>query len=639
MKKYIIITILIIFVLIGIYNNLLTLNPKMAIRLGQNINKVDKEGNTALMNNINNVKNKNLFITTDKRLKNIKTLIELGADVNIKNNEGQTALVLAIKKGALDITKELIKAKANVNIENNYKLTALRYAVEKGDADIVKELVNAGADVNYKHNKGETPLMFAVEQCKNDLINGRKCSDNMQIINLLIEGGSTDKNASKIKNINNLISKQEFLTAAKLSNQQDISINFIMHNQITKNLLDQNKFIEARNIVKDSSLTKEYKDILIRNIDSQEISIIKPMIQTLLNENEFIESRKKVRNSTLSQHEKNKLISKIDSKEISLLEETIDSLLTENKFTEAKKIVNNSSVSKKLKDILINSIERSFLKTTIQSLLDENKFIEARKKVKISSLPQDNKDEFIQEIDSKERSILEPIINNILNENKFIKAREKVKNSSLSQPGKDHFMSTIDSKEMSIIEPIIQSLLNEDKFAEARKKVRKSSLSQYYKNDLLTRINTSYLKHIFQTMINVGEIYGSFMDRNNCTPVRKLENINEYFFPKQMYTTQVHYGNDILTYFTANYLNHKFLLACNGVSVIDPNNKYPSFGYTFNNGEITCLETSHTLECPRLYDYELKNKKYFNDGGYGRTYKYRVKANSYKNCCPSFFKN
>ena len=50
------------------------------------------------MNNINNIKNKNLFITTDKRLKNIKMLIELGADVNIKNNEGQTALILAIKK-------------------------------------------------------------------------------------------------------------------------------------------------------------------------------------------------------------------------------------------------------------------------------------------------------------------------------------------------------------------------------------------------------------------------------------------------------------------------------------------------------------------------------------------------------------
>lgn len=388
MKKCIIITIIIIFALIGIYNNLLVLSPTIAVKLGQNINKVDKEGNTALMNNIKKLQKNNVLLTSDKRIKNIKTLIELGADVNIKNNDGETAL---------------------------------RYLQEK----CIEEMFSIG-----------------------------KCADNItQLMNLLIESktGSDDKNIQQIKKIRDLISKQQFTTAAKLSTELELPIRIIMGNQIIENLIEKNKIIEAKQIVDKYYLWPAiFSDLLSSKIANYEILNIKELIKPLLNENKFIEARRKIENSSLSEMRKIYLIVEIDVQEASFLQPKIQELLNKNNFIEAKKLIKRSSLSLGPKDDMIfkiNSEEKGKIKNIINSLLNENKFSEARKNVSNSSLPKDDKNELIKDITSREISNLKPTIQALLNENKFAKARKEIRNSVLSKYAKNELMHDVNHKE------------------------------------------------------------------------------------------------------------------------------------------------------------------------------------------------
>ena len=84
---------------------------------------------------------------------------------NEKNDYGETALMIASRKGHLDIVQELVKVEGiNVNEKDMGGWTALIYASNEGDLDIVQELVKVeGINVNETNNDGDTARDIAIK--------------------------------------------------------------------------------------------------------------------------------------------------------------------------------------------------------------------------------------------------------------------------------------------------------------------------------------------------------------------------------------------------------------------------------------------------------------------------------------------
>ena len=75
-----------------------------------------------------------LNVVNHNDLENVKNLIEKSKqfmssiDLNRRDPRGNTALMLACKKGYIDIVKELIKADVDINIKDIYGKNALMIA-------------------------------------------------------------------------------------------------------------------------------------------------------------------------------------------------------------------------------------------------------------------------------------------------------------------------------------------------------------------------------------------------------------------------------------------------------------------------------------------------------------------------------
>ena len=69
-------------------------------------------------------------------------LVEHGANVNAQRHDGNTPLILASKKGELEMVLVLLANGANVELENKQGMTALRVACANGHAAIVYELLH-----------------------------------------------------------------------------------------------------------------------------------------------------------------------------------------------------------------------------------------------------------------------------------------------------------------------------------------------------------------------------------------------------------------------------------------------------------------------------------------------------------------
>jgi len=84
-----------------------------------------------------------------------------GADVNAKNEHGNTALILAAKKGNVEMVNDLLKKGAYVDAQNKDGHTALIVAAIYGNVEVVNDLLKKGADVNAKNKHGNTALIVA----------------------------------------------------------------------------------------------------------------------------------------------------------------------------------------------------------------------------------------------------------------------------------------------------------------------------------------------------------------------------------------------------------------------------------------------------------------------------------------------
>ena len=89
----------------------------------------------------------------------LSCLIKNGADVNACTNDNCTPLMRASKKGLVNVVTLLIEHGANVELQDENGKTALHHAVHS--CDVLSCLIRNGADVNACKSMNCTPLMIA----------------------------------------------------------------------------------------------------------------------------------------------------------------------------------------------------------------------------------------------------------------------------------------------------------------------------------------------------------------------------------------------------------------------------------------------------------------------------------------------
>ncbi len=148
------------------------------------INMIDNNGNTALINAISN----NHFNTA-------KLLIKSGADVNISNKNKETALMMFKLNPSgsnnidsiIDMMNFLIKYNVNINDSDTNGKTILMKFVNV-NYRLTKFLIDKDANINDKDKDGKTALVYAINNF-NPFIQGN--SNEMLIyIELLVENGA-----------------------------------------------------------------------------------------------------------------------------------------------------------------------------------------------------------------------------------------------------------------------------------------------------------------------------------------------------------------------------------------------------------------------------------------------------------------
>ncbi|XP_070505776.1 ankyrin repeat, SAM and basic leucine zipper domain-containing protein 1 [Chironomus tepperi] len=117
------------------------------------------DGETALMIVCSSTQN------SDEILKIIKILHKTEPKlINRTNYVGENALMLAAKKGHLNVIEYLIKIGESYNIVNNSGRNVLFYAIEGNNIDIAKKLFELEIDLDVRDCYGTTPKKYA-EEC------------------------------------------------------------------------------------------------------------------------------------------------------------------------------------------------------------------------------------------------------------------------------------------------------------------------------------------------------------------------------------------------------------------------------------------------------------------------------------------
>lgn len=83
-------------------------------------------------------------------------------DLTKKNKHGETPLMVAARKGFVDVVEDLIHKGAQVNIRDYTGTTCLMRTLELGHNGVVKVLLKHNAKHNFRTPKGDSTLSFAV---------------------------------------------------------------------------------------------------------------------------------------------------------------------------------------------------------------------------------------------------------------------------------------------------------------------------------------------------------------------------------------------------------------------------------------------------------------------------------------------
>lgn len=82
--------------------------------------------------------------------------------VDTKDGDGNSPLHWAARKGWMEVAEALLEAQANVNIRNAEGATPLHWAARKNNLELLEMLLQAGADPTLINKWGATPLQQAV---------------------------------------------------------------------------------------------------------------------------------------------------------------------------------------------------------------------------------------------------------------------------------------------------------------------------------------------------------------------------------------------------------------------------------------------------------------------------------------------
>ena len=130
--------------------------PKVFRLLGKhkaNFNLLNKEGLTALA-----------MAVFDNKANAAVAMLDNNADPNLAMGAAKyNALMIAVKKGNLQMAQTLLQYKANPNAKNAGGLTPLMIAAFGNEDMIVSLLLKAGANPALKDDQGKTALMLAKE--------------------------------------------------------------------------------------------------------------------------------------------------------------------------------------------------------------------------------------------------------------------------------------------------------------------------------------------------------------------------------------------------------------------------------------------------------------------------------------------
>ena len=154
-------------------------NVKDLVKLGADVNKVDRSGWTALFYALSSEHN---------RHECVRTLLNSGADVNKVDRNGNTPLTIAAHYGDYEALMMLLEEGADVNVGSalhaavlgnsrtmlespcqslNLLISHRVAAISRNLPQFIETLIAAGANVNAINQQGHTPMMCAAH--KNDL--------------------------------------------------------------------------------------------------------------------------------------------------------------------------------------------------------------------------------------------------------------------------------------------------------------------------------------------------------------------------------------------------------------------------------------------------------------------------------------
>ncbi|KAJ8520083.1 hypothetical protein ON010_g17994 [Phytophthora cinnamomi] len=120
----------------------------------------------------NNMKCRDKALVTAAQFGHIDLCLveQFNADANVKNDNGSTPLMMASRRGHIDIVRYLTgKCGVDVNSKNKHKATTLMETAAFGHIDIVRYLIACGADVNAKDEDGDTAVRRAADHGYHDI--------------------------------------------------------------------------------------------------------------------------------------------------------------------------------------------------------------------------------------------------------------------------------------------------------------------------------------------------------------------------------------------------------------------------------------------------------------------------------------
>jgi uncharacterized protein len=132
-----------------------TATISLLLSKGIDINAMDRDSSTALINSIFNV----------NRLVTIK-LLESGADPDMVAFFGLTAVSASVTYNDVESINAILEKAKNINAPDNGGYTSLMWAAynEHDNTKIIQALLDKGADVNIKAEDGSTALSWALKK-------------------------------------------------------------------------------------------------------------------------------------------------------------------------------------------------------------------------------------------------------------------------------------------------------------------------------------------------------------------------------------------------------------------------------------------------------------------------------------------